>query len=227
MREVWAVLATVLGLVVAACSGGTEQTALRPVTTGAPVSAPATTAAADVVVPTTTVTPTSSPPTTGPAPAETAPPTTVDEWAIPPPEEIDEAYVQRVLTELDRIHGDILRDAVAGGTVDEEIEARLAAIYHDFELFVSTASMEEFVAGGGSSPGDRRTEVERIVRSTEAGGVRCVVVNARIDYSAVAGNDVVAPVDIALRSDDGTASPTGWQIATLAPRSEGEDGCVF
>ncbi len=206
-------------LLVAACSGGggdAEAGALRPVTT--------------LVAPAPTLPPTSAATvlTTTPA-ATTAPPRTppVDEWAIPPLEEIDVAYVQRVVSEIDRIDGDIFRDAVARGEMDDELRARLATIYGGLPLLAHQGDLSELQSSlNGAVPGNRAISLRNLVEATGA-PTSCILANATIDatsFMPLGGG--VLDVEVVFRSLRPEANVTGWQITAMAPQVSPEERCV-
>lgn len=159
-------------------------------------------------------------PTTTSSTATTEP---EDPWAVP--EDIDEAYVQRVLTELYRLDGEARRIAVREGMVTEEVIELVQRVYapkgaaeRGNELIES--SIDRF-PGVHDPPGDVRLTVQQIeLQRQDAPSPRCVVVSISADFTAVVENgsdDLRYFVELV----EGEGNETGWLIRNEAVRSDG------
>lgn len=157
--------------------------------------------------------------------------TTTDPFAVPDP--IDAAYVQRVLTEHERVLGDAFRLAMQEGAVTQGVEERVTAIYAERPGMAELDDMRAAVAEG--FPNERRDRGDRLVDQvalTQA-APECIGVTARYRFDEV----LVEPIDpvavvIELRPSPEGSDPvghnrTGW-IQTFqyaANRGEVPDPC--
>jgi hypothetical protein len=121
------------------------------------------------------------------APAETTTTAAPDPFAIP--EVIDEAYVNRVLAELDEINGDAVREIVSRGAIPFESIERIRAIYNDPEYEQQSDGLRVLLEGEPTRlkapPGNRKTTVIRLVRA----GAKCIFAQVKVDFADV----VVSP----------------------------------
>jgi hypothetical protein len=159
---------------------------------------------------TTTVRPTTTSSTTTTEPE--------DPWAVP--ENIDEAYVQRVLTELYRLDGEARRIAVREDVVTEDVIERAQQIYIPEEAAERLNRLMELGVRGFEGllrpPGSVKVEVSGLERRRPD----CVVVRVLQDFTAVSADglkDVVSFVELFR----GPGNDTGW---LLGSNSVGPDG---
>ena len=151
---------------------------------------------------TTTTTSTAS---TSVSPTATATP--ADPFAIP--EVIDAAYVDRVLAELYRIDGDVLRKVLASDSLNMSDLAPLRAIYNDPQYEPEAKNVLEAKLDPAifqMPPGNRRVNVTQVHRSDPD----CIVVEVEIDFSDV----VIRPPAI---------QPTKTDFIALSPTQLGAD----
>ena len=161
----------------------------------------------------------------------TIPPTTsttlpADPFAVPAV--IDLAYLDRVMVELNRIHGNAFRTVVATHDIPPEVVAQLKATATGTSLSttlkdLSTQIVHQF-KGGRNPPGDRITSADRIVSATAS----CISFGGNSDFSLVADHPVVVRssyVLVRVSSQDQTINPTPWLIAFDGVEVEG-DLCV-
>jgi len=136
-----------------------------------------------------------------------------DPFTVPSdPADIDEAYVEAVLTELERINGDALRLAVSEG-LSPQITELIRSIYEptraatEFDLLVD-ASIGGF-PGVRVDPGDAVPSVDEILSASAS----CIGVDTHFDFTAVSGasNDPL-PLRIELRQQAAgvPTNPTSW-----------------
>ena len=158
-------------------------------------------------------------PTTGPPTTTTAP---ADPFAIPAT--IDEAYVERVLAELDRIDGDATRAIIANGDFVREATDALAAVYHEDELNAQLDLWNDEIRAGLTGyrrpPGNVHTEVTTLLASTR----ECVFAEVTRDYAETA--EIAAPPRrsfVALRpgSDPKGLNRTPWKISLTSVPADG------
>ena len=138
------------------------------------------------------------------------------EFAVPAV--IDEAYVNRVLAELDRVQGDVFRRIVATGSFAQSELVPLRAVFNDPELSGQAqgfASLVGSIDKAKNPPGDNRTTVVRLLTARP----ECIYAETTIDLSAT----VLEPPPprtawVALRpsqagSDPQDLNPTPFSIA--------------
>ena len=146
----------------------------------------------------------------------TTAPAAGEEFAVPAV--IDDAYVNRVLAELDRVQGDVFRRIVATGAFAQSELVPLRAVFNDPELSGQAqgfASLVGSIDKARNPPGDNRTTVVRLLTARPD----CIYVEATIDLSAT----VLEPPPprttwVALRpsqsgSDPQDLNPTPFSIA--------------
>ena len=171
---------------------------------------------------------------TDPAPTTTTT-TTTDPYAIPAV--IDTAYVNRVLTGLDEVTGDVTRLIVTSRTIPTEAYDRMRSLYGDdhwLQLRIDSfqTDMRRNFAGYNSDPGNPRTTVSELITTKTS----CVFARVKRDYSAV-GPGATASSDkywVAVRPLDPSRDPNGynktrWSLAYdgFPPdRSQPPDPCV-
>lgn len=120
-------------------------------------------------------------PSTASSTTSTVPRASDPSFAVPPT--IDAAYVERVLAELDRVQGDVVRriaetGAFAGGDVTP-----LRAIFLDPELRAQTEGFRGLVQSRDRlrrPPGDNRSTVVRLVTARP----ECIYAETTVDVSA-------------------------------------------
>lgn len=141
-----------------------------------------------------------------------------DPFAIP--EVIDAAYVNRVLAELYRISGDLVRKILATGEITIGDLAFLRAIYNDPQFDAQAQGLPRVLEQRTTfkvPPGDRRVLVKRIMRTEPA----CVLVEVHSDFSSVLINPpagspnetsflTLEPTQTA--ADEDGLNPTPWSI---------------
>jgi hypothetical protein len=160
---------------------------------------------------TTTVRPTTTSSTTTTEPE--------DPWAVP--ENIDEAYVQRVLTELYRLDGEARRIAVREGMVTEEVIEFVQRIYIADEAAAWLDSLIEWSVdrfdGVIEPPGNVEISVEQVDLRSEA----CVVVRVIQDFSGISTAGVTGQAAyLAMHRSSG--NHTEWLLGRNAMAQEGE-----
>lgn len=147
----------------------------------------------------------------------TAPATTTTTHPYAVPAVIDAVYINRVITGLDAITGDVVRLVVRNRTIPREAFDRLKAQHAydtivDRELANYSRELAEGLSGYRSDPGDARTTVKQIITASDS----CIYVGVERDYSSVGVRGITArPEWIALwpldRSRDPYGyNPTGW-----------------
>lgn len=183
----------VIGLL-AACGGGSDASEVAGTTTEATTTT--------VVETTTTAAP--------------------DPFTVPAdPADIDEAYVEAVLTELERINGDALRLAVSEGLSPAVSDLILSVFNADLAVLQVQILVEDYsngFAGIRRPPGDVAASVSAISVARRD----CISANVILDFSAVATNGVEAsPTRIELRpkAADQLANPTPWVYVVRDPIS--------
>jgi hypothetical protein len=157
----------------------------------------------------------------------TVPPSTVpaDPYAVP--EVIDAAYLNRVFVALEHVDGDATRLIVANKKLIPEAAQRLISIYDEEELHAQTDLWLDLLAkdmsGFKTPPGDRKTNVDRVISAT----AQCLYVAVARDYrdiSAHAGPpnvEYVALKPLAAVRNSAHFNPTPWMIASEGSRSDG------
>lgn len=167
--------------------------------------------------------------TTTEAPTTTAAETTTttsapDPFTVPDdPTDIDEAYVEAVLTELERINGDALRLAISEG-LSPAVSDLLLSIYEpelgadQIDLLARSAS-EGFLSIR-RPPGDVAVKVAVV----HSGTVGCISVDASYDFSPVSENgETDLPLRVELRPQlAGHASNATPWVYFLRDALEGE-----
>jgi len=164
---------------------------------------------------TTTTTSTAS---TSVSPTATATP--ADPFAIP--EVIDAAYVDRVLAELYRIDGDVVRKILATNTIGVEDARTLRAIYADPQVERAAMSLARVLGvdkkNFKSPPGDRRVRVQRIIDADNT----CILSIVKSDFSNVVNvppetspneSDLITLRPTAQGADPDQANASGWSIS--------------
>ena len=158
------------------------------------------------------------------APASTsttgAPPASDPAFAVP--STIDEAYVTRVLAELDRVQGDVVRGIVERGSFAQSDLVPLRAVFLDPELRAQAdgfAGLVQALDRVRRPPGDNTTSVVRLLTARPD----CIYAETTVDVSAT----VVDPPEpfttyVALRpnrpgSDPEGNNPTPYSIAAKHP----------
>ncbi|MGH9155509.1 MAG: hypothetical protein ACRD1K_06695 [Acidimicrobiales bacterium] len=144
---------------------------------------------------------------------------TTDPFAVPAV--IDAVYVNRVLAELYRIEGDVVRAVLGSRALDIQQTAGLRAVYNDPQYQTELESLPELATADTSRfkapPGNRQARVSLLV----AAGPRCVVAATHSDFSDVVRVPPTQPPDevdlITLRptqegADPARLNPTGWSI---------------
>jgi hypothetical protein len=155
--------------------------------------------------------------TTTVAPTTTAPETTTtaapDPFVVPDdPADIDEAYVEAVLRELERINGDALRLAVSEGLsprITELIESIYEPSLAGDQLELLARSAGEGFPGTSRPPGDVIASVNTILVAR----LDCVSADANYDFTAVAdgaASDVALRVELRPSSPDASSNGTPW-----------------
>jgi hypothetical protein len=143
-----------------------------------------------------------------------------DAWAVPDP--IDEAYVEAVLTELYRLQGDALRQAMDSGEVTEDVIGTFAAVYDEGLAATQISGLVELAADGfpglHDPPGDVGVSVVEVVSA----GPECIAAMAHLDFSPVALEPGVVPFDAVVLGRS-PASPVGWRIDRMAGFESAED----
>lgn len=221
-RPAW--LLTGLLLLAACGGGGNDDGDAAPRTSAAPRRA--TTSTSPPTSPSTSSTTSSAPTTTTSAPA-------VDPSVIPEdPAAIDEAYVEAVLEEHNRVIGDALRLQLEGADLQEIVD-RYNAIYvpEVADLLLTDALGEDQTSMDGYKrpPGDATTSVESVDEATTT----CIFTRVQQDNSAL----LVDPREqfssqVVLRarppsSEKSNLNETAWLSEGLEPASaDGETRCV-
>lgn len=206
MRGAVAAAACALALLALGCSddgGEPDQVAVSP-------SSTSTTSAPSPTAPSTTTT---APPTTV-APTTTSTTAPADPFAVPDdPADIDEAYVERVINEHNRIIGDALRIELAGGDAKEIVDRYNAVYVREVsnELLTGFFQMTpEDLSVVRPTPGDPLGTVNEI----KATSGECIIASVTQDYTTIRIDDP-APLQtvVLLRRNDSAISalnPTGW-----------------
>jgi hypothetical protein len=132
-----------------------------------------------------------------------------DPWAVP--DQIDEAYVQRVLTELYRLDGEAVHLAMGEGLVTEGVIERLRQVFAEPAATVQiNALLEDAVVGfpGYRVPtGTAKVRVEQLLYVSE----QCVSAVVHLDFSDVLLEPTARPLAyLAVRQVE--ASPLPWKI---------------
>ena len=161
-----------------------------------------------------------STPTTGPPPAS--------DPAFAVPSTIDEAYVTRVLAELDRVQGDVVRGIVERGSFAQSDLVPLRAVFLDPELRAQAegfAGLVESLDRVRRPPGDNPTTVVRLLTARPD----CIYAETIVDVSPTVV-DPPEPVTtyVALRpnrpgSDPERHNPTPYSI--VAEHADLADPC--
>lgn len=146
------------------------------------------------------------------------PPQTTTTAAPAEPATVSEQAVSRVLVDLDRVQGDVLRRIVAAGGVGHNTLAPLEAIFLEPEL---TAQLDAFTGLGDRlgevrrPPGDNVTTVVRLLSDR----ADCIYAEVTVDVSAtVASAPPPFTAFVALRplppaADPADVNPTPYAIA--------------
>lgn len=154
------------------------------------------------------------------ATAPTAPP--APEFAVP--STVDAPYVERVLAELDRVQGDVVRSIVASRAYEPDAEVSVRAVFNDPEFAVQSEVFRRLVADvdrARNPPGDNRSTVIAILAATPS----CISVETEVDVS---GTALEPPppyrVFVVLRPTQPGADPqdrnrTPWSIADELPKA--------
>ena len=168
-------------------------------------------------------------PTVPTAPSTTSTTAPIDVSVIPPV--IDEPYLTAVLAALDEVDSEATRMIHAAKNITPAAADYLNAIYSDDEFtrqadrWYDSLAEDVELKGIRPSPGNRVTEVERIIDARPD----CVWLAVKRDYSAVnfdAGVDIVEyvalqPLD---RSNDRRGvNRTSWMITTDGFRHDGTE----
>ena len=148
---------------------------------------------------------------------EPTPPATTTTTAAEPAV-VSQETVTRVLADLDRVQGDVLRRIVEAGGVDHDTLAPLEAIFLEPEL---SAQLEAFAGLGDrlgevrTPPGDNVTTVVRLLSDR----ADCIYAEVTVDVSAtVASPPPPFTAFVALRplppgADPADVNPTPYAIA--------------
>lgn len=207
MRGAVGAAACAMALLALGCSedGGEPDQAAPPPSSTTTSSAPSTTA------PTTTTT---APSTTTVAPTTTSTTVPADPFAIPDdPADIDEAYVEAVINEHNRIIGDALRIELAGGDAKEIVDRYNAVFVPEVsnELLTGFFQMTpEDLSVVRPTPGDPIGTVNEIMTSSP----ECIIANVTQDFKPLRTDDPVPLRAIVLlrrtSSLDSALNRTGW-----------------
>lgn len=186
-----------------------------------------------VAVPPSSTSTTSAPSTTAPSTTTTAPPTTVaptttstttvpaDPFAVPDdPDDIDEAYVERVINEHNRIIGDALRIELAGGDAKEIVDRYNAVFVPEVANGLLTSFFQltpEEMSVVREPPGDPISTVKEL----RAVGPDCVFAITELDVAPVR-RAPPPPALVAVRltpAPDASSSVnvTGWVSGGATP----------
>lgn len=163
-------------------------------------------------------------PTEAPAPSTTAPPDVSTVPAV-----IDEAYLNAVLKELNRVDGDAMRMIVQAEDLVRPALDRLAAIYYEEELNSQLRTwareLQEGLKTFRSPPGDKVNTVVRIISKR----ADCVYLETTEDYRAVS-TAAGAPLTmfVALQpkisaADKQGFNRTAWMISLIGAAPDGSD----
>lgn len=156
-------------------------------------------------------------PTSASTVATTATTAAADPFATP--ERIDAAYVDRVLVELNRVYGDVLRKIRATNLYERSDLDPLRAIFNDPLLELQAQEFAKVLEAKDTEfrqpIGDRRMTVKQLITSRQD----CVFVEVQADFSAVVVQPPpVQPRFITLRptqagADPGDVNPTPWSMS--------------
>lgn len=139
-----------------------------------------------------------------------------DPFTVPEdPADIDEAYVEAVLAELERINGDALRLAVSEG-LSPRITELIQSIYTPEraaeELDVLVQEYNAGLPGVRRPPGDVAATVSQLLTARRD----CIALDGQLDYSAVsetATEPLPIRVELRPKADEESTNPTPWEIA--------------
>lgn len=210
-------------LLVPACGGGEG---------GEPNAAPSTSAGTRRATTSTSTSPSTSS-TTSSAPTTTTSAPAVDPSVIPEdPAAIDEAYVEAVLGEHNRVIGDALRLQLEGADLKEIVD-RYNAIYvpEVADLLLTDALGEDQTSMDGYKrpPGNATTSVESVDEATTT----CIFARVQQDNSALLvdpGEQFSSQVVLRARPpsfERSNLNETAWLSEGLEPASaDGETRCV-
>ena len=142
------------------------------------------------------------------------------------PAAIDAAYVERVLAELDRVQGDVLRRIVETGTFAHDDGTPLRAVFNDPEMTGQTqafASLVDRLDAVRRPPGDNRSTVVRLLTARPD----CVYAETTVDVSAT----VVDPPPprttwVALRPSQAGSDPRGLNRTPFSIAAEHTAGAA-
>jgi hypothetical protein len=157
--------------------------------------------------------------------------TTTDPFAVP--DRIDAAYVQRVLTEHERVLGDAFRLAMQEGEVTQGVEERVRAIHAERPAAAELDDMRAAAAEG--FPNARRGRGDRLVDQVALthAAPDCIGVTARYLFDEVL-EEPVDPVAVVIElrelpegTDPVGYNRTGWLevYQYAANRGEVPDPC--
>lgn len=140
----------------------------------------------------------------------------------PPPDEITEAYVEAVLNELERLHGDAIRAALEAGDVTDDVTERLRAIYTESQLDLRVRTFRQVATERAhvfKPPGEvtqRRRQVVQLLEVTQD----CIWAETVLDWSGLVIDPVIEHEEfVLLRAEpgdrDSAGSATSWLVASL------------
>ena len=152
--------------------------------------------------------------------------TTTDPFAVP--DEIDAAYVQRVLTEHERVLGDATRTVITQRRVTTAAEERLRSIFAKQVADAELSSLRQRAERGFPNVqvprGDRSVRVSKLSTVTKA----CVGVQARYGFQDVLVKPI-PPADVVIElqpepsnGDPVGYNPTGWIESFQYAAGQGE-----
>jgi hypothetical protein len=136
-----------------------------------------------------------------------------DPWAVP--DDIDEAYVQRVLTELYRLDGEATRLAISEGVVTDQVIELVRHVFVD-ELAAAhlNALVEDAHAGFPGyvdPPGDASVQLVELLAASRS----CVSVVIELDFSPMVVSPTARPLSYVVLRPASAGNAPGWRINWL------------
>ncbi|MDP9404395.1 MAG: hypothetical protein M3P85_13955 [Actinomycetota bacterium] len=161
-------------------------------------------------------------------PASTTTTEPADPFAVPAT--IDAAYVNRVLVELEKVYGDVVRKIRATRLYERSDAASLLAIFNQ-PLFERQATSFGDIPGQDADLfrqpiGNRRITVERLVKARPD----CIFATVTFDFSGVLlkppppKRKYITLKPTQTGADPGNINPTPWSYARETDREEDECG---
>jgi hypothetical protein len=163
-------------------------------------------------------------PTPPPSPSPSPSPADEDPYAIP--DVIDEAYVDRILTTLNALSGDALRDILRHRTYTASADQIIWAVFVGAQREITIDTWGLAAADGDGlddyAGGDLKTTTRNIVEARND----CIAVSVSNDRSLLlkdpppvaSGYVVLVPLDP--DHDSNSLNPTPWAIAARFPADE-------